>query len=133
LPDFSWYNIPKNGKNIPKDHKMFQVTVKYTQWQQKRPNCLSLKYQHLPLQDTPEFTQIVIFGLKINHLATMRPTLRIWLHSQQGRINFLEREMTDFGPPSHDICLANRLSIARSNVGKVSKCCNPERLNCPGC
>jgi hypothetical protein len=28
-------------------------------------------YQHLPLQDRPKFTQIGIFGLKTNHLATL--------------------------------------------------------------
>jgi predicted histidine transporter YuiF (NhaC family) len=27
-------------------------------------------YQHLPFQDHPKFTQIVIFGLKTNYLAT---------------------------------------------------------------
>jgi hypothetical protein len=27
--------------------------------------------QHLPLQDPPKFTQIVIFGLKMRHLATL--------------------------------------------------------------
>jgi hypothetical protein len=30
-------------------------------------------YQHLPLQDPPKFTQIWIFGLKTNHLATLLP------------------------------------------------------------
>jgi hypothetical protein len=28
-------------------------------------------YHHLPLQDPPKFTQIWIFGLKTNHLATL--------------------------------------------------------------
>jgi hypothetical protein len=31
-------------------------------------------YQHLPSQDRPKFTQIGIFGLKINHLATQFQT-----------------------------------------------------------
>jgi hypothetical protein len=30
--------------------------------------------QHLPLQDPPKFTQIWIFGLKTNHLATLLGT-----------------------------------------------------------
>jgi hypothetical protein len=30
--------------------------------------------QHLPLQRLPKFTQIWIFGLKTNHLATLRST-----------------------------------------------------------
>jgi hypothetical protein len=37
---------------------MDQVSIKYM-------------YQHLPLQDPPKFTQIWIFGLKTNHLATL--------------------------------------------------------------
>jgi hypothetical protein len=28
-------------------------------------------YSYLPLQEPPKFTQIVIFGLKINYLATL--------------------------------------------------------------
>jgi hypothetical protein len=35
-----------------------------------RPNGNKI-FQHLPLQDPPEFTQIGIFGLKTNHLATL--------------------------------------------------------------
>jgi hypothetical protein len=34
------------------------------------PSVLKI-YQHLPVQDTPKFTQIWIFGLKTNHLATL--------------------------------------------------------------
>jgi hypothetical protein len=29
--------------------------------------------KHIPLQDPPKFTQIGIFGLKINHLAALVP------------------------------------------------------------
>jgi hypothetical protein len=29
LPDFSWYNIPKRGKNYQNDYK---ITIKYTKW-----------------------------------------------------------------------------------------------------
>jgi hypothetical protein len=29
------------------------------------------KYQHFTLQDPPKFTEIGIFGLKTNHLATL--------------------------------------------------------------
>jgi hypothetical protein len=32
---------------------------------------MAIKIQYLPLQDLPKCTQIVIFGLKINHLATL--------------------------------------------------------------
>jgi hypothetical protein len=37
----------------------------------KLPPNIHKIYQHLPLQDPPKFTQIGIFGLKINHLATL--------------------------------------------------------------
>jgi hypothetical protein len=40
-------------------------------------------YQHLPLQESPKFTQIVIFGLKIKHLATL-PESRKKRWSEQG-------------------------------------------------
>jgi hypothetical protein len=43
--------------NITNGRKMKQIAIKYV-------------YQHLPLQDAPNFTQIVNFGLKIYHLAT---------------------------------------------------------------
>jgi hypothetical protein len=36
-----------------------------------RPNDHKIR-QHLPLQDPPKYTQIRIFGLKTNHLATLR-------------------------------------------------------------
>jgi hypothetical protein len=47
----------KTGKNIPNYHKIDQMSIKI--------------YQHLPLQDPLQFTQIKIFGLKIYHLATL--------------------------------------------------------------
>jgi hypothetical protein len=28
-------------------------------------------YQHVPLQDPPKYTQIGMFGMKINYLATL--------------------------------------------------------------
>jgi hypothetical protein len=37
---------------------------------QNKPN-IHKKYQHLPLQDPPEFTQIGILGLRIYRLATL--------------------------------------------------------------
>jgi hypothetical protein len=29
LPDFSWYSIPKRGKNIPNNHKIYQMAPNY--------------------------------------------------------------------------------------------------------
>jgi hypothetical protein len=60
--------------NNPKREKIHQITIKYTKWPQNIPNGHKI-YRHLPLQDTPRFTQIGIFGLKIRHLATLAPTL----------------------------------------------------------
>jgi hypothetical protein len=67
LPDFFWYNKPKRGIYIPMDYKVYQMVTKGLKKRQKGPKI----YQHIPLQDTTNFTQIGIFGLKINHLATM--------------------------------------------------------------
>jgi hypothetical protein len=48
-------------------------------------------YHHLPLQSPPKFTQIWIFGLKTNHLATLPVNASFWANLQVGK---LER---DFG------------------------------------
>jgi hypothetical protein len=69
LPDFSWFNIPE-WKKIPNNHKIYQTTIQYIQWQYNRPNGHKI-CQHLPLLDHPKLTQIGIFGLKICHLATL--------------------------------------------------------------
>jgi hypothetical protein len=50
--------------------KEYQGTINYT----KRPNIIPNGrniYQHFPLQGPSKYTQIDIFGLKINHLATL--------------------------------------------------------------
>jgi hypothetical protein len=48
---------------------------------------MAKSYQHLPLQDLPKFTQIRIFGLKINHLATLVCAL-IFLQQVESAIKF---------------------------------------------
>jgi hypothetical protein len=60
----------KTGENIPNGHKLYQMAIKYFQWPLHGPNSPKI-YQHFPLQDPPKFTQIGIFGLKTNHLATL--------------------------------------------------------------
>jgi hypothetical protein len=32
LPDFSRFNIPKIWKNMPSDHKIYQMAIKYPKW-----------------------------------------------------------------------------------------------------
>jgi hypothetical protein len=46
------------------------------------------KYQHVPFQAPPKFTQIGIFGLKINHLATLSIMIMIWQRGCNCRANF---------------------------------------------
>jgi hypothetical protein len=55
------------GKNVPNDHKVYQIATKYTKLPQNRPNGRKISQidQHLPLQDRPKSTQVGIFGLKI--------------------------------------------------------------------
>jgi hypothetical protein len=63
----------QKGKNKPKTikHKTYQMARKYTfKTIKNRPTGLKI-YPHLPLQDPLKFTQIDIFGFKINHLATL--------------------------------------------------------------
>jgi hypothetical protein len=60
LPDSSWYKVPKRGKiQIPNYHEP------------QNGQSVNKTYQHLPLQDPLNFTEIGIFGLKTNHLATL--------------------------------------------------------------
>jgi hypothetical protein len=49
-------------------------------------------YQHLPMQDPPNFTQIWIFGLKTNHLATLLFTSR---HIINVRWSVLDSQITN--------------------------------------
>jgi hypothetical protein len=58
----------KMGGNIPNDHKISQASTKHTKL--NLPNGPKI-YQHLPLQDPPEFARTGNFGLRINHLATL--------------------------------------------------------------
>jgi hypothetical protein len=63
--------IFQNGENIPKYTKYTNVPLNIPNGHKICiPNDLKL-YQYLPLQDPPKCTQIGIFGLKINHLATL--------------------------------------------------------------
>jgi hypothetical protein len=71
LPDFfgttyqNWKDAPKGSQNIPTGNKMFIRNGS------KIDKMAPKNYQHLSLQDTPNFTQIGILGLKIYHLATL--------------------------------------------------------------
>jgi hypothetical protein len=65
-------------QNIPNGHKIYQMATTYTKWPQNIPNGHKIPipnghkiHLHLPLQDPLKFTQIGIFSLKTNHLATL--------------------------------------------------------------
>jgi hypothetical protein len=77
----------KRGKNVPKRGEIYQMSIKYAKWPENWPNGSHKIYQHLPSQDPPKFTQIGIFGLKINHLATLI----------EGRALFPGKEERQFG------------------------------------
>jgi hypothetical protein len=46
------------------------MDIKYPKCLKNIPNGRNI-YQQFPIQDPPKFTQIGIFGLKTNHLATL--------------------------------------------------------------
>jgi hypothetical protein len=58
LLDFSWCNIPKREKYTKITIKYIKWQIKYTKRQQNRPNGYKI-YQHLPLQESPKFTQFI--------------------------------------------------------------------------
>jgi hypothetical protein len=62
--------VVQYGENVPNDHEIYHSAIKYTKWAENLPNGLEI-YQNLPLQEPPKFTQIGIFVLKTNHLATL--------------------------------------------------------------
>jgi hypothetical protein len=65
------------GPNIPKWEKYtYQMATNYTKRPQIIPNGHKI-YQHFPIEGPLKFTQIVIFGLKTNHLATLLWTCRL--------------------------------------------------------
>jgi hypothetical protein len=62
--------IYQKGGKYTKVPLNVQMVVKCTKWQYYIPNDHKI-YQHFPFQGPPKCTQIGIFGLKINHLATL--------------------------------------------------------------
>jgi hypothetical protein len=70
LPDCSQSKHIKNGKNIPNYRKLNQMAIHCSKFPKNIPNGHKI-YQHVPFQGPPKFTQIGIFGMKTNHLATL--------------------------------------------------------------
>jgi hypothetical protein len=67
---FFLVQLTKTGENIPNDHKIHQIPITFTKWPQTIPNGHKI-YQHFPFQGPPKCIQMGIFGMKINHLATL--------------------------------------------------------------
>jgi hypothetical protein len=68
----------QNGKKLPNDHKMYQMTINITNLRKNILICgkiyqMAIKYANIfhYIQDPPKFTQSGILGLKIYHLATL--------------------------------------------------------------
>jgi hypothetical protein len=66
----------KTGKNIPNDHILYKMAVKYARLPWNRPNGNNM-YKHFPVQDIPKFTQIGISGLKI-YIPSGNPNQDKW-------------------------------------------------------
>jgi hypothetical protein len=49
---------------------MYQIVIKYPERPKKISNGHKI-FRHCPIKDPPKFTQIWIFGLKTNHLASL--------------------------------------------------------------
>jgi hypothetical protein len=62
-------NMP-NWEKYNKWPKLCQTAINYTKWPYNIPNGHK-NIQQLPFKGPPKFTQIGIFGLKTNHLATL--------------------------------------------------------------
>jgi hypothetical protein len=65
-----------------KTGKMYQMNTKCTRWSQNFPNgrkiCIPNGHkilEHFPISGPIKFTQMGIFGLKTNHLATLQLTI----------------------------------------------------------
>jgi hypothetical protein len=64
-------------QNIPNGHKIYQMATKYTKWPQNIENGHKIdqmvkKYINIfHCKTLQNLTQILIFGLKIYHLATL--------------------------------------------------------------
>jgi hypothetical protein len=76
-----WVNIYQIATKVPNGHKMYQMAFIYSTW--------PYKFQPFPCQGPPKFTQIVFFGLKIYHLATLMLAREAFKDKQK-------REMVNF-------------------------------------
>jgi hypothetical protein len=69
LPEF-WGTTYQNGKNIQKDHKMYQMAIKYG-------DQMAIKYTCILFARPSKIYPNWDFGLKIYHLATLSRILTV--------------------------------------------------------
>jgi hypothetical protein len=69
LPDFFSVKQTKTGENVPNNHKIYPNGHKTYTIAVTIPNDPKI-YKHFPFQAPQKYAQIVIFGVKIYHLAT---------------------------------------------------------------
>jgi hypothetical protein len=70
-----FYLVPdtQTAEKIPNVHKIYKMEITYTKWPNNIPNG-QIIYRHFPFQGPPNLTKIGIFGIKMFHLAPLRPS-----------------------------------------------------------
>jgi hypothetical protein len=74
------------------DRKIYQIDTIYTKLTQYIQNCI-FYCQPLPSQDHSKFTQIVIFGVKIYHLAALTCTRAVPICNVLSRAFLLQKKL----------------------------------------
>jgi hypothetical protein len=96
LPDFSLYiHDSQTRKNVPNEHEIYQMVIKYPTSPSNIPNGFKI-YKHFPIYGFLKFTQIVIFNMKINLLATL-----VLSHALKNEL----RRSSNLEPPSSSAVL----------------------------
>jgi hypothetical protein len=52
--------------------------------------------QHFPMWGRENFSKIGIFGLKTNHLATLKSAKKRWRHGHSSNTKYVDRQIADF-------------------------------------
>jgi hypothetical protein len=87
----------QNGKDVPNDHKIYEIVIKVTKWPQNILNGSTI-YHHFPFQGPPKYNPNLDFWVeKIYHLATLI-CCRIASHCKRFQKNFImkRQERRDF-------------------------------------
>jgi hypothetical protein len=113
LPDFSWSEHTKTGKNIPNDLKLCQKAVTYVYKMAEPYSKWSKNIKHFLFQGTPNFPKFGIFVSKTNHLATLqatsatKPVLKSTCERRCATVSKFEM---------------SKVKMSKSNISEVKKC-----------